>query len=243
MTTQCLPAAITTQHSPVVIHSPAGTMTQHSWAVTTTLPSSEATHPMMAVTNATVAEILDDLAPGKSKVHDDQDWKEFLSFLSSKDDLCHGHWQRGQLPWRRGLPEILPPPAEDKRVIKPMGYHRLTSWLNNDHRRLYRHHLQCGPRIQLLLKNYGVAYERKMVKVFTPEQVQLGLQVAKTLLNGFLDSALYFSPTVANYNAMNSTLEVEDVKQEEDGIWVSYALAKQRGRGGKEHLPGSLQSG
>ncbi len=82
-----------------------------------------------------------------------------------------------------------------------------------------------------------------MVKVFTPEQVQLGLQVAKTLLNGFLDSALYFSPTVANYNAMNSTLEVEDVKQEEDGIWVSYALAKQRGRGGKEHLPGSLQSG
>ncbi len=167
----------------------------------------------------TAEQILDELAPAKSKGRYDQVWEAFMAFqrMEDKEKNC---------------------PTESNYICyfhlfhKNKGFKASSLWsthscLNNHNQRLFE--LQKWPPIQLILRQYEVGYIRKTAHIFTPEQILLAMQLPKMTPKWVLHKcAIALSYCRRLHCCELWILKVGDLSEEEDGIWVKYSHAKQK---------------
>ncbi len=188
-------------------------------------------------------QIFASLAPEKSKARYDKCWEMFQDFLCTGQVTDATGTTDEQSTHQRQDPKILQnrsPTEED--YIKYFWYLRHTkkfksstlwstySRLNNNHQRLYGAKLQKWPRIGNQLKQFEVGYERKVAKVFTSEQILLGLQINKRTPEWILRKcAVALSYMGGLRCAELKSVKYGDITRVPDGFFVNYHHAKQKG--------------
>lgn len=104
------------------------------------------------------------------------------------------------------------------------------SRLNNCHQRKFGSKLQKWPRLSNQLKSYEAGYVRTTAKIFSRQEIYQALQLNLTTPYWILRKCAI---TLA-YSGGLRCIELKSIKygnvtQDDEGIWVKYVQAKQRG--------------
>ena len=106
----------------------------------------------------------------------------------------------------------------------------LYSRLNNNHQRKFGVKLQQWPRIQLVLKQYETGYKRKTAHIFTKDQILRGLQVDNATPEWILRKCAISLAFCGGLRCAElKSIKVGDLTQDDEGMWVHYFHAKQKG--------------
>ncbi len=190
-----------------------------------------------------IDQIFANLAPEKSKARYDKCWEMFQDFLSTgKVTITTDNTDEQSTQQRQESKTLQNRAPNEEDFIKYFWYLRHTkklksstlwstySRLNNNHQRLYGVKLQKWPRIGNQLKQFEVGYERKVAKVFTTEQILLGLQINKRTPEWILRKcAVALSYMGGLRCAELKSVKYGDITRVPDGFFVNYHHAKQKG--------------
>ena len=177
----------------------------------------------MAWVKKTGDEIMKSLGPKKTGHIYEHAWNQFVEFINFPP---------------RGTSE---PPTEDDYLSyydylhEGRKYKASTMWntyakLNSCHQRRYGKAIQSMPRLKLQLKRYNQGYIRKTAAIFTQAEIKQALQIdietPKWILRKAAISLAYCGGL---RGAELRALSVGNIKVKDDGVWVEYSQAKQKG--------------
>lgn len=170
---------------------------------------------------ASVEVILENINPVKSSKAYDAQWRDFL---------CHSKIQENEDPKEEHFIKYFHHLREEKKYASSSLWCKY-SMINHKYQVLYGHKLQKFPRLTLLLKKFEAGYQRKTASVFTKEEIMRFLETAPN--NGeFIH--MKAGIVIAYFGGLRCAdlinLDVDDLEFDEStGMWVSYAISKQKG--------------
>ncbi|CAB4045662.1 hypothetical protein DAPPUDRAFT_123885 [Paramuricea clavata] len=176
----------------------------------------------------TADEILNSVAPTKSKSAYDKAWESFLVFCDS--NLTPGtEWDDENQPKEDNFIKYFYHLRTEKE-FKASSLWTTYSRLNNCFQRRYGKKLQQWPRITLLLKQYEHNYERKVAKIFSPEEINRAIQLHYSTPDWILRKCAVVLAYCGGMRCIElKSLTYDAISRDEEGVWVAYRAGKQKG--------------
>ncbi len=191
----------------------------------------------------TADTILKGLAPQKSASTYDLAWDAFKSFVMVQREKKVA---QSEITSVDSFGKV--PPKEEEYIQYFHYLHKFKSYkasslwthysrLNNCHQRFFGAKLQTWPRLTLLLKNYNVGYTRKTAKVFSRDEILLGLQLNEASAEWVLRKCAIAIAYCGGLRCCElRNLQIGSLKRDAEGVWVTYWQGKQKGEEKKNNF-------
>ena len=170
-------------------------------------------------------EIMKTAGPQKTSHLYDIAWEKFQEFLGNTD-------QPGEDDYLKYFNYL-----HEAREFKSSTLWNTYAKLNSVHQRKYGSRLQLWPRLKVLLKRYQQGYERKTASIFTQDQIIAALRLNYSTPKWVMWKAAVATAYCGGLRGFEvRSMKISDVTVDQQGVWMTYYQAKQKGEVKKNRL-------